>query len=431
MATKKYKTFTPVVTTSAVLSTVPNVDGQLVVTKDGGGIYYDDGTNRTLVSKDSTKLSSSGGTLTGNLGLRGTSSGATYLISSNNTTTNNTLTLPSTTGTLLTSENAAGTYLPLTGGTLSGDLGVGSKTKTTQSTMGVQSAAGTFSIYSNPSSGVRGLWDGNLAETIIKVNKDNSIVYRTGTVDDMLYINATSGTGAELGVASDAGRVIVYSDSSNGNKGLKDVEQGISMIWADSNKTIWTRAKLLDGIPVGASTANIDSNPLPFSRTYSRGGSSTAGYAKIATINCNAAWQGSTGFMLLSDSESGNSLCGLFAYFIMRTNSSDTLRYNLRYIGGSNNSFSAWKVFMTKESDSVYHIYLGESTSWGIWSVMFFPTSGRENLTAHGADISWSSSYSGTIITYATKENPSVLSGTSIPSSSTGVNGDVYLVYSS
>jgi hypothetical protein len=335
--------------------------------------------------------------------------------------------LPSTTGTLATEETVAGAYLPLTGGTLSGDLNVGSEDKTTQSTLRVKSTAGILSLYSNPSNGVRGLWDGNIDSNIIKINGDNSVVYRTGTVEDMLYINATSGTGAELGVSSDAGRVIVYSDSSNGNKGLKDVEQGISMIWVDSNNTMWTRAKLYDGMPIGVRKGNIDSNPIPFGLTNSRGGSTTTGYAKIATINLPYAWANVSGFIMLDDTEMGG-LHGLFEFSLMRT--SDSVRGYLKYLTGDDTKFESWKVFITKESDSQYYIYLGESRNWGIWSSLFLLSYETGTLTTH-RDVSWASSYSGTVLTYATKEHPSVLSGTSTPSSSTGVNGDVYLVYSS
>jgi hypothetical protein len=460
MATKKYKTFTPVVTTSAVLSTVPNVDGQLVVTKDGGGIYYDDGTNRTLVSKDSTKLSSSGtatqaskayntyasvgtsgkyyyplstisassayiqpaavgdvkvyevgnssatgysqlmlgnsssGTSKriGKIQLYGSSSGTTTITPGNSTTTANTLTLPSTTGTLLTSESAAGTYLPLTGGTLSGDLFVGDSSKTTESKLGVRSTAGGWYLYSNADSGSKGLWDED-GNAIVSVGSDGNVQYIGGTVNNNLLIkknltayatifagNSTITNETAVGVNSTAGGMFMVTTPDTGRRGLWDINAG-DYVWKfDSSNNLTYKQGTFNG-DIGISSARSTINDT------------------TPTVPC----------CFTTDS-------ALSAI-------TDVANYKT-FFGTAVIDSKWWQIISIRHRNG-----LGDGATYGMYIKTVMDGTGGlvyqcQASTWKGEKTILDSSNWGN---YATK----AYYGTSTPSSSTGKNGDIYLVYSS
>jgi hypothetical protein len=497
MATKKYKTFTPVVTTSAVLSTVPNVDGQLVVTKDGGGIYYDDGTNRTLVSKDSTKLSSSGtatqaskayntyssvgtsgkyyyplstisassayiqpaavgdvkvyevgnssatgysqlmlgnsssGTSKriGKIQLYGSSSGTTTITPGNSTTTANTLTLPSTTGTLLTSESAAGTYLPLTGGTLSGDLFVGDSSKTTESKLGVNSAGGEFYMFSAQSTGNRGLWDSNLSKYVLRVDSNNLVHYANGYVVDTLIAGySTTTTQTALKVLSSIGYLSLYSNPASGIQGLWDSRLNNTIVQVDSNSSVLLRPCTVDGSLYAKGDIEAKSRFISaqggYNRTGLTGTQGTWGYVLVMSIQFTGTYPNKPiTFSLHFRRRVPVDLA------ISLTSVSDLSQGAILYFYGMNILEDVPVYAIYNSSSATLNIYASKSEGWDSVSV--------SNLTFDQSYLKATVSYPGTFYesmpsgyTQATRWIPNILSGTSTPSSSTGVNGDIYLVYS-
>jgi hypothetical protein len=415
MATKKYKTFTPVVTTAANLSSVPNTDGQLVVVKDGGGVYYDNGTDRTLVSLEATgtaagaskiykvystyggstsgttyyplsaittgtgltnvyaqgsakfyMLGNSSGTgysqlilgnslsttskRIGEIKLYGSSSGTTTISPLNDSTSSNTVILPSTTGILLTQEKAASTYLPLTGGTTTGSIIAGTSTTSTECDSGVNSSAGKLILYSNPSTSKRGLWDENASTDIIALDSSNNISFKGQYLD---LGNSSNSSSAYLQVISSVGTISLWSDPSESKRGLYDNKMGAYLL---------------------STYAGTDSNPV--GKLLLRNSGECSIYA-TGNDQAGSMWGGSLSNLVISS-----------------------------WYGISFTTSCSGQTYTGKAAVEI-------NCRTGLLSA---------------ASIRTSTIYPNSQTTY---KCPCCYYGTSTPSSSTGTNGDIYVVYSS
>jgi hypothetical protein len=433
-----YKTFSPILTTQTKLDDgeIAIKEGQLIVTRDGGGIYYDTASDRVLVSKDDTKLDATSGvaysslrvkpniisspsgsfyplfaastathiipteirnscsfyegsntsnfilgnstatTATagrkGQLEIYGTGTGSTKITPGNTSSDTNTLTLPATTGTLATQETMAATYLPLTGGTLSGDLYAGDTSKTTESKVCARSTAGGMQMYSNPASGNRGLWDEKGSNYIVMVDSSNNVQYVGGTVNNNLAIK--------------------------------------------SNLTV-------GDLLTASGRAYIGATQTVKSMT---GTSGTWGYVNFMRIQVNGTYNNKP--ISFNVHQRGRPMRRIELRFKNTQNATDHVLEQFDEM----NLWDSSGIYAT-QSSGVVNLYANKSEAYDTVSV--------SDLTYDFSYMGLTITYPGTLTTSAVsgwseaacwKKNniPTIYYGTSTPSSSTGKNGDIYVVYS-
>jgi hypothetical protein len=435
----KYKIFSPVLTTTRDMEDgiVPVVDGQLIVAKDGGGIFYDDGSKRTLVSnseysntinslqinedgffyplftdedgdyitpkqlrsactlfnKDdtSTLILGDNNLRKGQLQIYGADSGSTKIVPLNEGSNTNTLKLPITTGTLTTEEDMAATYLPLTGGGINGSLWVrdnistsgnvyiGTSNGTTQSTVGVNSSAGEFALHSNPANGMRGIWDSRSSNYLAYFDTNNNLYYSGGTFTSNLYVgDQYKSTESDVGVNSTVGRMYMYSNPDSGWRGIWDDTMNSYIFRVNAGKIVNYAGGIFQGdieIPYKASTRGSEAPTVPVSMAVTISSISDLSTYKtlLGTANIGGTWN-----HIISTRH--------------RNGAGDGTTYGM-YIRAtlSGNSGLVWQV----QSGSTWYgeKTILDSSNWG---------------------------------DYASK----TYYGTSAPSSSVGKNGDTYIVYS-
>lgn len=436
----RYKTFSPILTTTRDLEdgAVPCIDGQLVVAKDGGGIFYDDGKKRTLVSNsdfsntvNSLQLIDENGTYyplftdeegsyitpkqlrsacslydkgdistlilgnntlrEGQLELYGTNSGSTKIVPLNEGSNTNTLKLPITTGVLTTEEEMAATYLPLTGGGINGSLWVkdnistngnvyiGTSNGTTQSTIGVNSSAGEFALHSNPSNGMRGIWDSRSGDYLAYFDSSNNLYYSGGTFTSTLSVgDKYKSTESDLGVNSTAGKMYMYSNPDSNWRGIWDDVMNSYVFRINSGGIINYAGGIFQGdieIPYKAATRGSEAPTVPVSMAATIDSTEVLSTYKtlLGSANINGSW---------------NHVISVRH----RNGAGDGTNYGM-YIRAtfSGNSGLVWQV---QSSGTWYgEKTVLDSSNWG---------------------------------DYASK----TYYGTSAPSSSVGKNGDTYIVYS-
>jgi hypothetical protein len=398
----KYKTFSPILTVTKNLegNTIPNIDGQFIVTKDGGGIYYDNGIDRILASKDDTKLPLTGGGINGSLWVRDD-------ISTN------------------------------------GNVYIGTSDKDTQTTVGVNSSAGEFALHSNPSSGMRGIWDAKSGDYLAYLDSSNNVYYKGGMVTSNLFIgDSYKITESQIGVNSTAGKLYLYSTPDNGARGIYAENFGyLAYLGSDGAVHYQTgnvdgnfftgNSSLSDKEMIIGSTSSVGSVYL-----YSHPSNSVAGIYTTGTYS-----GGSNTYLIERNQKVGNiTHRGIAAgcSWLGGGKNATSASFDSRYTTNTGNESVYPHLRMATSMGSAYvlgtYAYEGNNDTMYLAYYSSSQLSGSTNAVTKlwrfdpdGATVTQGNIYSNGQTSY---KCPVAYYGTSTPSSSTGVNGDIYVVYS-